>query len=248
MSNDHASADALSDFLHRGLIREILGELKSGKEATTWLCRADSKLGGGLVVAKLYKELSRRSFRNDSSYQQGRVITNKRVKRAFENKTAFGREVQLHLWIAEEVETLEILHDEGLDVPRVLAHAGRAILMEYIGDEEKAAMPLAQADLLPEQARWHLKRVLWNIEEMLACCCVHGDLSGYNMLWWWEKVWLIDFPQAVDPRFNPQALNMLQRDVDNVAKLFASFGADFDSGSFVRRLWHRFVNAELGGG
>jgi len=79
----------------------------------------------------------------------------------------------------------------------------------------------ARAELLLEQA-------LRNIDRMLSCHVVHGDgdLSAYNMLYVGEHLRVIDMPQAVDARTNPNASALLARDVENVCRYFASQGAD----------------------
>src|SRR5690606_16820269 len=87
MSIDGTSAEALQPFFEKNLISEVIGELKSGKEATVFVCRATAKHGAGLVVAKVFRDQRTRAFKNDSVYQAGRVIVNSRAKRAFEKKS-----------------------------------------------------------------------------------------------------------------------------------------------------------------
>src|SRR3954471_63407 len=84
----------LESFLDDSLILEVLDVLQGGKEATVFRCRAAPSTGRNFFAAKVYRPMERRNFRNDGLYQQGRVILNKRTKRAYENRTAFGREVQ----------------------------------------------------------------------------------------------------------------------------------------------------------
>ena len=57
---------------------------------------------------------------------------------------------------------------------------------------------------------------------------VHGDLSPYNLLWWRERVWMIDFPQAVDLLQNPHGFDLLHHDVVTVCTWFARKGVDCD--------------------
>jgi len=56
----------------------------------------------------------------------------------------------------------------------------------------------------------------------------HGDLSAYNLLWWQERVWFIDLPQAVDIAANPQGLNYVHRDVVNICTWFDRKGLTVD--------------------
>lgn len=45
---------------------------------------------------------------------------------------------------------------------------------------------------------------LWN-----KCKLVHADLSEFNMLWWEDKVWLIDVAQSVE-HDHPHAIEFLR--------------------------------------
>ena len=56
----------------------------------------------------------------------------------------------------------------------------------------------------------------------------HGDLSAYNLLWWDERLWFIDFPQAIDIAANIQGLDFLHRDVMNVCDWFERRGVLVD--------------------
>ena len=59
---------------------------------------------------------------------------------------------------------------------------------------------------------------------------VQGDLLAFNVLMWEGSPCIIDFPQAVDPRFNQHAFDLLTRDVTNLCRYFARFGVDISSG------------------
>ena len=61
-----------------------------------------------------------------------------------------------------------------------------------------------------------------NVELMLAYDRVHGDLSAYNVLYRDGEVRIIDFPQAVDPRFNSNALYLLERDIEHLCRTISS--------------------------
>lgn len=50
------------------------------------------------------------------------------------------------------------------------------------------------------------------------CALVHGDLSEYNLLWYQEKVWMIDVSQSVELT-HPKAMEFLFRDCCNVCKV-----------------------------
>ena len=53
---------------------------------------------------------------------------------------------------------------------------------------------------------------------------VHADLSAYNIIYWQEEAWIIDFPQAVAVPSNPHSIDLLMRDIGNVCKYFEKYG------------------------
>jgi RIO kinase 1 len=88
-------------------------------------------------------------------------------------------------------------------------------------------------------------RIMRNIELALANDRVHGDLSPHNVLYYEGELRIIDFPQAVDPRFNPNALSLLERDVDTICRFAERHGIDVDTHRISRELWGRFLRADL---
>jgi len=224
-----------------GVITEVLGALKSGKEATVYVCRA----GRDLVAAKVYRARENRDFRNAAVYDDGRQFLEERVGRAVRTKTAFGREAEQGRWKYREWERLTQLHLAGVAVPKPVTVSGGVIVMEYIGDENGAAPRLRDVTLTKVQAEKTFRWLLYDIELMLSVNVVHADLSPYNILWWQDRAFIIDLPQAVDPRFNRNARALLHRDVSNVCHYFARAGVQANPERITADLWRRFMRAEL---
>lgn len=211
------------------LIVEVIRPIKSGKEAVVYCCRADETLGGGLVAAKIYRPVERRSFKQDRVYQQGRergARPDARTLRALGKKTQRGRLHKFNAWIAHEFRTLMLLHQAGTDVPEPIERVGPVILMEYLGDRDHPAPVLVNVSLDPDEAAPIYERILANVNTFLKCHRVHADLSAYNMLYHQRRVVIIDFPQSVDPRYNDDAFDLLVRDLRNANAFFASQGVD----------------------
>lgn len=244
MDDEHLS-DAIAPFVERKLVADVIGEVKSGKEATVFCCRGGARAPAPLLAAKVYRPIEERGFRNDAIYREGRVVLDSRAGRAMASKTRKGKEFQYGTWINAEWETLRSVHRAGANVPKPLAYSGAAILMSYIGDEDGVAPPLARAPVTPESAPRLFQTVMDNIERFLACNRVHGDLSPYNILYFKRRLTIIDFPQAVDPRFNPNAFDLLHRDIDNVYRFFARHGVIAEPFRLADQLWRRFIDADL---
>ena len=233
------------DLYSEGLLAEVIGPIKSGKEASVFLCRAGGQASGGLLAAKAFHPRQARNFKNDAVYKAGRVILDARSRRAAAKKSRFGKEVEQGFWIYQEWETLRMLHSAGADVPRPVYLGSGVILMEYLGDQDAPAPQLKDVTLAADEVRPLFDRLLWNVRRMLANNIVHADLSPYNVLYCEGHLRIIDFPQAVDARTNRNARDLLDRDLENVCHHFARYGLPEDARRLSGDLWTRFLFARL---
>jgi RIO kinase 1 len=214
---------ALNELHERGLIQELLYELKSGKEATVYVAQGNE----GLVAVKLYVDSRVRSFKNDALYREGRNISDARIKKAIDQRTDTGVSAQNFLWVAEEFGQLHALYTAGVRSPKPLAHEGNIILMEFIGDEEGAAPRVSDARLTKDEAETAFNQALEQYARILATGRVHGDYSTFNLLWWQHECVVIDFPQVVSIK-QPAASSILERDIQGLCRTFTTFGIKKD--------------------
>jgi len=244
---DASDLRAIQEFLDEALITEVLNVVKSGKEATVYRCRAHASLGVEYAAAKVYHSSSHRSFQRSAVYEEGRQFGPGQVRRAIANHSEFGREAQLAFWVDHEFEMLSNLNYAGADVPAPFACTEKAILMEFLGDENGDSPQLQHAVLEPAEAEDLFERALWNIELFIRENVVHGDLSAFNILYHEGQLKIIDFPQAVDPRKNSSAKDLLERDISNVLAYFARHrvGLDEDAARMARNLWNLWKYGEV---
>lgn len=248
MIRDGELLNALQPFLDEGFITEIVDTLQRGKEATVYCCRAHPCTGRELFAVKVYRPHAASTFRSRAVYKQGRERAhrpNPRTMRAIRAKTAFGHRAAGGDWIYQEYENLRLLNAVGADVPQPFAMEGSAILMDYIGNEATPAPLLLGAEFPTGKAQCVFDRVMRNVELFLVEDRVHGDLSPYNILYWDEQITIIDLPQMVDPRFNPSAFSLLQRDIENVVKFFEKHGVRASAPAIAIDLWKRYMRATL---
>lgn len=242
----NADVEALSDFLEDELIARVLRVVKSGKEATVYCCEAGPSIGAEYVAAKVYRSRQGRGFQNDAVYQEGRVVLDGRIRRALEKKTRKGREVSFGMWIGHEFETLTRLHAVGARVPQPIASAESALLLEFIGEAGIAAPPLHMLEPTPAEARQWWEQVAADVELFLSVNVIHGDLSPYNILVDGTGARIIDFPQAVDPRYNRSGFELLLRDLENVYEFLSLWGARDYPRDLARGMWDRQVSIPVG--
>ena len=229
-------------------IIDVLRRVKGGKEATVYCCAAHPNTGLELIAAKVYRPRMFRNLRNDARYRQGRQILDDQGKavrdqrrlRAVKKGTKVGQELQHISWLQHEFQTMQRLYDAGADIPQPLAHSNNVILMEYIGEATTPAPTLNQVTLAADEAPLLFKRLIHNVELMLARQQVHGDLSAYNVLYWQGNFKIIDFPQTIDPYLNPDAFAIFKRDVERLCQYFARYGVMSDPAKLVSDLWSRY--------
>ncbi len=92
-------------------------------------------------------------------------------------------------------------------------------------------------ELERDEAQRLFERTVWNIDLMLSHDRIHGDLSAYNILYWEGEIRLIDFPQAVSPGENRNALGIFQRDVRRTCEYFAAQGVRCNPRKLALELW-----------
>jgi RIO kinase 1 len=235
------------------LITGVLRRVKGGKEANVYCCAAHPDTGVELMAAKVYRPRQFRNLKNDAQYRQGRPVLNGqgevidqrdwRAHKAIAQKSRFGLEITQTSWVEYEFQTMKRLHAAGVDVPRPFQNSEHALLMEYFGEVGMAAPTLHLIALERAEAQLLFDRLLRSVELMLAHGVVHGDLSAYNVLYWEGAVTIIDFPQMVDPRANPDARAIFARDVERLCQYFARFGVRANAPAIARDLWRRHILA-----
>jgi len=105
---------------------------------------------------------------------------------------------------------------------------GDGMLMQLLGDEDGAAPRLVNARLTTGELADAYEQLLAELSALTRASLVHADLSPFNVLWWRDRLWLIDFPQAVDLINNPHGFDMLHHDVVTMCTWFARRGVDAD--------------------
>jgi RIO kinase 1 len=219
-----------------------LGRLKSGKEAEIFIVERSFGDRSHLLAHKRYRPRSvsnkgelealgfqnANRFMNDLAYRDGRKFAKSRDRRAAERMTNYGKKLLTGRWTGHELEMMQEAWNAGVNVPYPVGSRGDGLLMQFVGDDERAAPRLAEARLARADVRRARDQLIENVRWLVGAGFVHADLSAFNLLWWDDALWLIDFPQAVDVTINPHAFDYLYRDLGNVGDWFARHGEPFE--------------------
>jgi RIO kinase 1 len=243
----------LGPFHRQKHIDDVLRRIKSGKEATVYLCSGHESAKHRLLAAKLYRARPTRGLQNVQQYQAGRTVLGDngrslnprswRLQKAIAQRSRKGQAALQTSWLMHEFSVLSALFAAGADVPEPIDHNEQALLLEFVGDGQQPAPTLNEVVLERCEAQPLFERVLSNVERLLALGWVHGDLSAYNILYQPGRIALIDFPQVASARDNPDARPLFERDLRRLEQYFARFGVEVDVPRLVQRLWARYVGA-----
>jgi RIO kinase 1 len=238
--------DSLGGFFENNLILDVLAQVKGGKEATVYCCAAAPATGVAYLAGKVYRPRIFRTMSNDKAYREGRsavdeagksVVKDTRDLRAIAKKTRRGQELLHGSWLHNEYTTLQALQGSDVPVPKVYGMGANALLMEYLGEPGSPAPTLEEVWLTREETRPLFDQLVESIRLMLARGKIHADLSAYNVLYWEGRISIIDFPQAVDAFYNPNAYKFFERDVRRICQYFARYIKMPDPAELAASLW-----------
>jgi RIO kinase 1 len=232
----------LQPLIDDGIVDEVIRALKSGKEASVYVVRC----GAEVRCAKVYKDMSQRSFQQRAQYQEGRKVRGSRQARAMSRSTGFGRKEQESAWKNAEVTALYKLAAAGVRVPKPYGYFNDVLVMELVTDAEGQSAPrLGELELTPERAREFHAFIVQQIVRMLCVGLIHGDLSAYNVLVDTDGPVIIDLPQAVNAAGNNNAFAMLERDVANIRDTLGQFAPELLDTQFAPEMWALLAQGNL---
>jgi RIO kinase 1 len=227
---ENADLNALSKM---GFLDELIAGIKTGKEASVFLGRNSE----GFVAVKMYTDLRVRSFRHDESYREGRFIGDSRIEKAIEQGSVKGLDAHQILWVQEEFRQMKQLLGHGVKVPKAVAVNGISLVMEFIGDESGNPAPrISDLKMEKDEAEEAFRQAVQNLKRIVSSGRVHGDYSTFNILWHAERAVVIDFPQVMEFKNNPNAHAFLERDVHSLCKSFRKQGVRADEVNILREV------------
>jgi len=232
-------SDSLAVLLEDGIIQDVLGRIMSGKEAEVYAVLRNDEA----CAAKIYKPRHQRSFKNNSAYTEGRIMTrDTRARRAIAKGTTFGKEMEEKSWKDTEHDALQLAWQAGVRVPQPIFLYEDALLMQLVVDDEGMPAPrMSDLSFSPEQALALHAEMFENIRKLLAVHRVHGDLSAFNILMGVDGATIIDMPQVIDSAANLRANEFLERDVFNVTEYLARFAPSLmQYAGAGRGLWRHY--------
>lgn len=215
----------LLQMINRNIVSEVNGCVSTGKEANVYHATSiiedeDGREPPKIVqrAIKIYKT-SILVFKDRDKYMTG----DNRFRQGF-NKSS--NRAMVKVWAEKEMRNLKRLYAAGIPTPEPIFLRSHVLLMSFVGDRKGWSAPRLrdiefQGTDASEQWRDVYFQVLSYYRIMFQKCrLVHGDLSEYNMLYYKDKLWIIDVSQSVE-HDHPRSLEFLRMDIKNVSDFFA---------------------------
>ena len=213
-----------ADAVENGLVDEVVSVLGTGKEANVYLgLWKDSPLA--LKVYRLHRTPHKK--RAAIGYSPDRM----------------------GLIAVKEFTILEKAYRAGVPVPAPARRVDNMFTMRFLGDDAKASL---LKDSVLSDPELYAQEAIRIIGKLLDTFIIHGDMSEFNLLLYDRRLFVIDFPQAVDlssrvdrySRFE-EARPLLLRDLRNIARYFAKCNTPIDAEEEYDQLIARFESLHL---
>ena len=209
---DRSTLMVIYGFLNKGVIDEIHGVVKAGKESRVYWGR--DKQGNELAI-KIYLTVSAEFRKGMLKYIEGDPRF-KRVKRDTRSL--------VFAWAQKEFRNLGQAIAARVRVPKPIAVEKNVLIMEFIGKNGISAPSMKEQP--PKNPEKTYKTLLTHLRRLYRKAkLVHGDLSEYNIMIWRGRLVIFDVSQAV-PLSHPLADSLLHRDLKNMDRYFRRLGVE----------------------
>src|SRR3972149_4473392 len=209
----------LFKLISQGYIDGLHGPISIGKEANIFTAKKDDELR----IVKIYR-LQTCDFNRMYDYIK--------ADPRYSGVSSKRRDV-IFAWAHREYRNLLKAREAEVRVPTPYVVLQNILIMEFIGDEDGAARKLK--DRKPAEPEKFFKEVVEQMKRLYRAGLVHADLSGFNILNFNEKPFLIDMSQTT-PLDNPNARDFLKRDVHNICTLFKKWDVKADEEEVLKKI------------
>ncbi|CAB9513057.1 protein kinase RIO1 [Seminavis robusta] len=213
----------------KGIISQLHGVVRTGKEATIYYAEKGPKSNGFDVAVKVYKRGG-----GDMGDDSQRDLPQ------FQN---ISSERQLELWTIKEFRNLQKARKFGIPSPAPIFTKNNILFMQFMGTDGRPAPQLGELDLRRNNKLWKTlyKQIVEAIRRLYTTAMlVHGSLNETNILvvprylidltltsdskeYEADTAVLIDFGHTVDSK-HPDAIDLLRGDLQSVRQFFAKQG------------------------
>jgi RIO kinase 1 len=227
---DRPTREGVYKLIRQGIILDIEGVIKSGKEARIYWGSGSEEQE---IAIKIYYTSTADFRRGMLKYIEG----DRRFKKVKRSPKGI-----VYAWTQKEFNNLQLAEEAGVNSPRPIAFNRNILVMTFIGENGFPAPLLKEIDPLdPEEFYLELLneiRLLYTKVDL-----VHGDLSEYNIMMWEGRPVIFDISQAL-LKEHPLAEPLLKRDIANINTYFTRLGVEVVNTDKIE-MWVKGESKEL---
>lgn len=212
---DNFTINVLQKLKDKGLFSELKSPISIGKESNVFSADSDR----GIVVAKIYR-LHTCDFNRMYDY----IKYDERYSTLRKNRRKI-----IFSWAQREYRNLYIAREAGVRVPTPLAIMNHVLVLEFIGNEERAPR---LKDRYPTDPEKFFNETVNYVKRLYKAGLVHGDLSPFNILNLDDKPVFIDFSQGTTVD-SSRSDEYLSRDIKNICTFFRKLGVKCDEDAIL---------------
>jgi len=209
---DKSTLMTIYGLLNKGVIDEIHGVVKAGKEARIYWGK--DREGKELAI-KIYLTIA-------SEFKKGKlryIIGDPR----FAHVRRETRSI-VFAWALKEFKNLKLALKAKVKVPKPFVVKKNVLVMQFIGKNGIPApnlkeLPPKNPELIYNELLTYIRRLYQKSK------LIHGDISEYNIMVWRGRPVLFDMAQAV-LLSHPMATTLLRRDLQNLHRYFKKQGVE----------------------
>lgn len=218
---DELTLKTLYKLANSGYLAVLNGAVSTGKEANVFKGITDND---EFVAVKIYR-VATSDFKKMQYYIQGDP--------RFRVRTTNRRQL-VQAWVNKEFRNLKRALEAGVRVPEPVVARDNILIMEFIGEDGEPAPTMREVP--PEDPERALDLIVEYMHRLYTGArLVHGDLSFFNILNHSGEPVIIDVSQAM-VLDHPLAMELLERDIKNVARDFKRLGVSVSEDDIRKRI------------
>lgn len=218
---DELTLKTLYKLANSGYLAVLNGAVSTGKEANVFKGITDND---EFVAVKIYR-VATSDFKKMQYYIQGDP--------RFRVRTTNRRQL-VQAWVNKEFRNLKRALEAGVRVPEPVVARDNILIMEFIGDDGEPAPTMREVP--PDDPERALELIVEYMHRLYTGArLVHGDLSFFNILNHSGEPVIIDVSQAM-VLDHPLAMELLERDIKNVARDFKRLGVSVSEDEIRKKI------------
>jgi RIO kinase 3 len=215
MSLDPKTRLIIFKFINSNVLETLGGVISTGKEATIFYAEGGKPLEMVVpseCILKVYK-----TTLNEFKTREKYIADDYRFKNRFKH---LNPQKIVRLWAEKEMHNLIKMKSNDIPCPDAILLRRHVLIMSFIGKDSVPAPKLKDAKLNVDELKKAYDQCVQILVDLYTKCnLVHADFNAFNLLWFEERIWVVDVSQSVET-IHPMGLDFLLRDCRNIEQFF----------------------------